>query len=84
MNTTKIKNNPFADVEALDQILTPAEVCSLLRISRSSLWRYERAGLLPRRIHLSNRKTGFFASEVRAALVQLADGRQSESDCTAP
>uniref|UniRef100_A0A831ZVM9 AlpA family phage regulatory protein n=1 Tax=Desulfacinum infernum TaxID=35837 RepID=A0A831ZVM9_9BACT len=79
MDSVNTKNHGFVDEEALDQILSPAEVCSLLRIGRSTLWRYERDGLLPKRVHLSRRKTGFLASEVREVLERLANGRASAS-----
>lgn len=59
-----------------EKVLTPREVAEALKVSRTTLWRYERAGVIPRRIRLSPRKTGFLKSEIEAFLNARANDRK--------
>lgn len=59
-----------------DKLLTPQQVAEALNVSRTTLWRYERAGIIPGRIRLSPKKTGFLKSEIEAFLEDRAKQRK--------
>ena len=46
------------------KIIRAKELCQLLSISRSTLWRLERAGKLPASFRYSVRTTGWLESEI--------------------
>ncbi len=51
------------------QLYTPEEVRSWLKISRTTLWRYQKAGLLrPIRIGIGNRNPRFRGEEILGVL----------------
>lgn len=55
--------------QAKRTILCVRETCDRLGgISRPTLWRWERQADFPRRVRLSDRKTGFFSDEIEAFL----------------
>lgn len=56
-------------------ILRSADVSKLIRLSRSTIWRLERAGQFPQRRQISPGAVGWVASEVYAWL----DSRPSTS-----
>ena len=49
-------------------IMRPAEVCSALGISRTTLWRWCRSGRFPEPVQLGTRFTCWRASDVEAWL----------------
>ena len=50
------------------------EVCNLTGLSRTTLWRLERAGSFPSRILLSKNSVGWLAEEVSAWLASRPRG----------
>ncbi len=46
------------------RIMKSSEVVALTRLSRTSLWRLERAGVLPKRINLSERCRGWLEEDI--------------------
>ena len=50
------------------------EVCNLTGLSRTTLWRLERAGSFPARIVLSKNSVGWLAEEVSAWLASRPRG----------
>ncbi len=56
---------PHAD---LDPILDGREIETLLRKSRQTIWRWERAGMFPKRVKLGPNSVGWRKSEVSAWL----------------
>ena len=51
---------------APDEFLTVREVCRITRMSRSTLWRMERAGNFPKRVRRTDATVAWRASEVHA------------------
>ena len=49
----------------LDRFLSISDVLRIVPLSRTSIWRLERRGEFPRRIHVGLRRIGWRASEVR-------------------
>ncbi len=59
------------DLQALpDMILTAAQVLKIVGVNRSTLFRWEQAGLFPRRVLLGKRRVGWLAREVLEWLEQ--------------
>ncbi|HSD16226.1 MAG TPA: AlpA family phage regulatory protein [Thermomonas sp.] len=52
----------------LDRILPPREAWHTAGISRSTMYRLEKAGRFPRRLQISEGRTGYLASELEAWL----------------
>jgi prophage regulatory protein len=50
----------------LDRILPPREAWRTAGISRSTMYRLEKAGAFPRRLQISEGRTGYLASELEA------------------
>ncbi|WP_081978203.1 AlpA family phage regulatory protein [Methylotenera sp. N17] len=48
------------------KIIRAKEVCQMLSISRSTLWRLERAGRIPASFQYSVRTTGWLESDILA------------------
>jgi len=46
------------------KILRAKELCEILSISKTTLWRLERSGVLPASIRYSKRTTGWLESEI--------------------
>jgi len=56
-----------------EQYLTEKEVCQLLKVSRTTLWRMENGGLFPKHIHpWKTRSKRWLASQVLAHMRQAA------------
>lgn len=62
----------------LDRLLTGPEVRALVRLSRSTVWRYERAGKFPPRIPSSNRAL-WRESEIAAWIAGTWTPRENSS-----
>jgi len=54
-----------ASSNQLERILSTQEVQHLTNLSRTTLWRMERAGKFPARVHLSSTRIGWRNSEVQ-------------------
>ena len=52
----------------LDHVLSPREAWRFAGISRSTMYRLEGVGAFPRRIQISEGRTGYLASELDAWL----------------
>ena len=52
----------------LDRIVRPAETMRMVGMSRSTIWREEKAGRFPRRVRLSRQAIGWRLSELIAWL----------------
>ena len=51
--------------EAPDRILREPEVLALVgNVDRTTLWRWERQGRFPQRVHLGERAIGWLASDI--------------------
>ena len=50
----------------LDRILSPREAWRTAGISRSTMYRLEKDGRFPRRLQVSDGRTGYLASELEA------------------
>lgn len=59
----------------LDHILPPREAWGMASISRSTMYRLESVGAFPRRIQISQGRTGYLASELEAWLKARIDER---------
>lgn len=56
-------------MEKNDRILRPAEVCQKLGgISKSTLWRMEQRGELPKKIRISPGAVGYLESEINSMI----------------
>lgn len=60
-----------------DSLLTFASVQERTGISRTTLWRYEKAGKFPQRIYLSERSPRWIKREVDEWVVSLAENKLS-------
>ena len=60
---------------AVDGILSVADVCSKLGVSRSTLFRMRRRREFPEPVRISNNRCGFLQSEVNDWLAARADRR---------
>ncbi|WP_084407329.1 AlpA family phage regulatory protein [Aestuariibacter salexigens] len=49
---------------SVEVLLSPNEVCLMLGISKSTLWRLETGGEFPRSIRISSRRVGYRSSAV--------------------
>ena len=54
-----------------DRILTFREVQKITGRSRSTIWRWEKAGLFPRRARVGPNSVGWIASEVQTWMEKL-------------
>jgi prophage regulatory protein len=61
-----------------DRLVTEAERKELTGFSRGYWWKLERLGLVPRRIHVGQRKIGWLASELQAWLQERAAAARDE------
>jgi prophage regulatory protein len=63
----------------MNKIIREPELLKLVGLSRTTLWRRERAGDFPRRRQLSSRSVGWVLSEVLQWIDQgpIAEGRES-------
>jgi prophage regulatory protein len=84
----------------MNKILREPELLKLVGLSRTTLWRRERAGDFPRRRKLSSRSVGWVLSEVlqwidqrpladggertAAVCIEPADSRKSLEPCDSP
>lgn len=57
-------------IDETDRIVRPTEAARLLGASRSTLWRLEQEGRLPKRVHVSDRIAGWWMSD----LVRFVNG----------
>ncbi len=55
-------------MEKIDRILRPKEVCSILGISRATLWRKEQRGELPQKKRVSAGAVGWMRSDIEQML----------------
>ena len=58
-----------------DRILRPRDVCRVIGLSRTTLWRWQRAGDFPRPVRLGRNSIGWRASTVQ----EWIDARSSDS-----
>jgi prophage regulatory protein len=56
------------------QLIGQAELCKLIGMSRSQIWRLEREGQFPARIHIGKRRIAWRVSDIRAWLAGREDG----------
>jgi prophage regulatory protein len=61
------------------QFFRPADVCSLLRISRPTLWRLRRAGQFPAPVSLSKRSIGWRRADVEAWVGSRPNGIEPQN-----
>jgi prophage regulatory protein len=52
----------------MSQVLKMSEVSEMVSLSRTTIWRREREGNFPQRIHLGERRIGWNADEIVAWL----------------
>ncbi|MEO8313306.1 MAG: AlpA family phage regulatory protein [Pseudomonadota bacterium] len=62
------------------EILRPADVCTLLRISRPTLWRLRRAGEFPNPAKLSKRSIGWRRVQVEAWITARSQSTLNRSE----
>lgn len=60
-------------------IIRPAALWKMLGISASTAYRWEATGVLPKRIQLGPRSTGYLSDEVDEYLKRLATSRPSST-----
>ena len=60
----------------LDRILSPREAWKTAGVSRSTMYRLEKEGRFPSRLHVSIGRTGYLASELDAWLKARAASRE--------
>ena len=58
-----------------DRIIRKPELLQILGVSHPSVWRWEKAGLFPKRISLGTNSSGWLESEVTAWLNKKAADR---------
>ncbi|CAN5296706.1 hypothetical protein BH23BAC3_BH23BAC3_35010 [soil metagenome] len=63
-------------MEKIDRILRPREVCSILGISRATLWRKEQRGELPQKKRVSAGAVGYLKSEI----LEMIDNSNCETE----
>lgn len=61
------------NTEKADRILRPKEVCTILGIGRTTLWRLEKAGELPKKKRLSAGAVGWMKSDIYRMLEEELD-----------
>lgn len=59
-----------------DRIIRKAELFRMLGVKDTTVWRWERDGLFPKRIHLSPGSVGWLESEIQAWLSKKASERK--------
>lgn len=67
------------NTEKADRILRPKEVCTILGISRTSLWRKEKAGELPKKKRVSAGAVGWMKSDIDRLMQEDLDYNQEEA-----
>ncbi len=76
MSTLESPDNRSAPVKILSQ----QQVTNLTGLSRVTIWRYERAGLFPKRIKLGPNRVGHIRSEVEAWIASRPRGIAQPAD----
>jgi len=65
-------------MEKIDRILRPKEVCSILGISRATLWRKEQRGELPPKKRVSAGAVGWMKSDIEQMLAADCDYQEGQ------
>lgn len=58
-----------------DYVMRKPEVVKIVGVSGTTIWRWEKVGLFPKRLRLGANSTGWLASEVNEWLENLAKNR---------
>lgn len=61
-------------------IIRPAELARILSVSRATLWRMEKRGVLPPKITISKRAVGWKQSDIEAWIDHNTSERQERGD----
>ena len=61
-----------------DFLIRPAALMKIIGVSRSTLWRLEKAGKLPQKIIISDRVCGWLESDIEQWLGELKRTRSNE------
>ena len=59
-------------MDKLNRVLREPQVFEITKLSKSTRWRLEKAGLFPKKIHLSPNTVGWLASDICSWLEQRA------------
>lgn len=59
-------------MEKLNRVLRDPQVFEITKLSKSTRWRLEKAGLFPKKIRLSPNAVGWLESDIRLWLEQRA------------
>jgi len=73
---TPVRHRAFDEVIDGLQLLTPTDVCRLLRISKPTLWRLRRSGDFPEPIAVTERIFGWRRREIDAWLASRPNSRR--------
>lgn len=60
---------------AIDRIMRKRELLRVVGLSDPTIWRMERAGRFPKRIHLGSNSVGWYESEILAWQEQKKESR---------
>ncbi|MGE3975103.1 MAG: helix-turn-helix transcriptional regulator [Bdellovibrionales bacterium] len=60
-----------------ERIIVQSELTKICPFSRSTIWRWERSGLFPKRRQVSPGRVGWLASEVEEFLAKMPKARRA-------